>query len=290
MATIIHTEPDVKICEREYDGIEFFYEIMRIWEGYRTCYYHKVDFADALPFKVDSPDDVKFAAIDNLKKAYIADFIEASNNANLIANKYGYTTITQHMNDDQIKQFAINHWINHLDDYDSINWLSFVNASKHISKRMVHESPFEHGIVSFTLDNVSRSLTHQLVRHRIASYSQMSQRYVSEDPDNINVVLPSKIMANDKAKEVVLDYLNMLGDVISSLKSLGIKNEDLRCIYPNAMTTNIVVTMNFRELKHFLELRMDRHAQDEIRLTAFKIWTHMTQCIPFIWTKLGNNA
>jgi len=172
------------------------------------------------------------------------------------------------------------------DRMGALEWFRMINACKSISDKLKrgHESPFEHGVVTYTLHNVSRSLTHQLVRCRLASYSQASQRYIGEDPSDLSVVLPVAIRNRSDAANMVMRYFEKLPELITELKKLGIKNEDIRCIYPNAMPTDIKVTMNFRELKHFFELRISKHAQDEIRLVAFDLWTAMCNCMPFIWT------
>jgi thymidylate synthase ThyX len=71
--------------------------------------------------------------------------------------------------------------------------------------------------------------------------------------------------------------------VMNRLKELGIRNEDIRCIFPNAMSTSIQVTMNFREVKHLLELRLDSHAQDEIREMSYALLCMLSAHMPFIW-------
>ena len=92
-----------------------------------------------------------------------------------------------------------------------------------------------------------------------------------------------KVYHNPQALKVVEDYLNQLPDVINKLADLGIKNEDIRCVFPNAMYTSLVSTMNFREWKHLFELRIDSHAQYEIREISYSIWEYLNERIPFVW-------
>lgn len=130
-----------------------------------------------------------------------------------------------------------------------------------------HESVIEHASATFEITGVSRALTHQLVRCRLASYSQKSQRYCKEG--QFDYVIPPSIQGLDAA------YFNTtmrnLQKVYNDLIQLGIKAEDARFVLPNACCTEIVMTMNFRELRHFIELRADKHAQWEIRELAKQI-------------------
>jgi thymidylate synthase (FAD) len=129
-----------------------------------------------------------------------------------------------------------------------------------------HLSVLEHASFTFVLEGVSRSCTHQLVRHRIASYSQQSQRYVKLE--GIEFVLPSSIKSNTKAWEVFRKALDGCRDCYSDLIRKGIPTEDARYILPQATASKIVVTMNARELRTFFELRCCLHAQWEIRMAA----------------------
>lgn len=133
-----------------------------------------------------------------------------------------------------------------------------------------HESILEHASVTFEIDGVSRALTHQLVRHRIGcSYSQQSQRYVKSD--NFDYVIPEDIRSNS---EIFSDYFNLMESIksfYSKAVGKGIPAENARFMLPNATTTKIMVTMNFRALRHFIELRADKHAQWEIRELAKEI-------------------
>lgn len=132
-----------------------------------------------------------------------------------------------------------------------------------------HLSTFEHASATFEITGVSRALTHQLVRHRIASYSQQSQRYVNEE--GFEYVTPHTVEENDDAKKEFDDAVESMRASYAKLIELGIPKEDARFLLPNACATKIVVTMNFRELRHFIKLRGGKGAQWEIRELAVKM-------------------
>lgn len=132
-----------------------------------------------------------------------------------------------------------------------------------------HLSVFEHASVSFLVEGISRACSHQLVRHRMASYSQGSQRYVKGCPVN---VIPLSIESNEKALDAFMDALFVCQNAYKVMvNECGIPAEDARYILPNASETSLVVTMNWRELFHFFNLRTDKAAQWEIRELAFKM-------------------
>jgi len=138
------------------------------------------------------------------------------------------------------------------------------DAQKTLSKivGMGHHSVIEHAVFTFSIEGVSRALTHQLVRHRIASYSQQSQRYVSlKDP---TYVTPHTVESNKDALETYDRIMDSIWKAYSKLEGI-IPPEDARYVLPNACTTNITVTMNARELLHFFSLRCCERAQWEIR-------------------------
>ena len=129
-----------------------------------------------------------------------------------------------------------------------------------------HVSPFEHAGFTFAVEGVSRVATHQLVRHRIASYSQRSQRYVAAN--GVTCVVPPEISRNEKAARVFGESLAASQAAYEKLSALGVPREDARFILPHGLETAIIVTMNARELLHFFELRLCRRAQWEIRGVA----------------------
>jgi len=151
--------------------------------------------------------------------------------------------------------------------------------------KMGHTSVIEHTNFTFTISDVSRSLTHQLVRHRIASYAQQSQRYV--DFKEPNYVTPPKISKDKKMKKAYDDTMEIIWKEYNKLLEKGIPAEDCRFILPNAACTNIIVTMNARSLQNFFELRCCLHAQWEIRQLANKMLTEVKKVAPIIFKNAG---
>ena len=126
-----------------------------------------------------------------------------------------------------------------------------------------HLSMVEFGYATFKLTNVSRALLAQITRHRLASFQVRSQRYVDET--SFDFVTPESIADNEEAIDIYLSLMDDIRMAYSKLVSLGIKKEDSRMVLPNACTTQIMIGANFREWRHILELRLDKHAQKEIR-------------------------
>ncbi|MCX7682122.1 MAG: FAD-dependent thymidylate synthase [Anaerolineae bacterium] len=126
-----------------------------------------------------------------------------------------------------------------------------------------HESLIEHASATFEISGISRACSHQLVRHRLASYSQESQRYVSmASPE---WVIPPAISADPEALAIWEQFAANVQQAYQMLRARGIRKEDARFVLPNATATRIVVTMNFRELLHVFRLRISPEAQWEIR-------------------------
>jgi len=155
---------------------------------------------------------------------------------------------------------------------------------KHVMN-LGHTSVIEHTSFSFAISDVSRSLTHQLVRHRIASYAQQSQRYVNLNEPNY--VTPPKIAKNKEMKKVYDKTMNNIWREYNKLLDLGIPAEDSRYILPNATCTNIIVTMNARSLLNFFELRCCLHAQWEIRQLANRMLKEVKKVAPTIFKNAG---
>jgi len=133
-----------------------------------------------------------------------------------------------------------------------------------------HHSVLEHISFSFAIDGVSRTLTHQLVRHRIASFSQQSQRYVefSGEPGSkksTDFITPPTIKENEQAFKIYQTQIDSLYQSYLELTKLGIPAEDARFILPNATETKLIMTMNFRELITVSKLRLCEKAQWEIK-------------------------
>jgi thymidylate synthase (FAD) len=148
-----------------------------------------------------------------------------------------------------------------------------------------HTSVIEHTNFTFAISDVSRSLTHQLVRHRIASYAQQSQRYV--DFKEPCYVTPPKIEKNKEMKKAYDITMENIWKEYNKLLGMGIPAEDARFVLPNAACTNIIVTMNARSLMNFFELRCCLHAQWEIRQLANKMLTEVKKIAPTIFKNAG---
>jgi thymidylate synthase (FAD) len=148
-----------------------------------------------------------------------------------------------------------------------------------------HTSVVEHASFTFAISDVSRSLTHQLVRHRIASFSQQSQRYVNLNEPNY--VTPPKIAKDKKMKEAYEKTMNNIWSEYNKLLKMGLPAEDSRYILPNAACTNIIVTMNARSLLNFFELRCCLHAQWEIRTLANLMLKEVKKAAPTIFKNAG---
>ena len=150
---------------------------------------------------------------------------------------------------------------------------------------MGHFSTLEHVSFTFAIEGVSRVLTHQLVRHRIASYSQQSQRYVKEH--DFETILPPSIAARPAAREKFEKLMGEIRGLYTEWTEMGIPAEDARYILPNAAETKIVVTMNVRSLLNFFSLRCCNRAQWEIRILAEKMLEEVKKVAPVLFEKAG---
>lgn len=156
-----------------------------------------------------------------------------------------------------------------------------------------HESPLEHVKFTFAIEGVSRALTHQLVRHRIASFSQQSQRYVKEK--DFDYIIPSSIEKNPEAKNefnklmatIQQSYTKLLTFLGQDNLSGETANQDARFVLPQAAETKIVVTMNCRELLHFFKHRCCSRAQWEIRKLAEKMLADCKKRLPLLFSQAG---
>ena len=148
-----------------------------------------------------------------------------------------------------------------------------------------HLSVLEHVQFSFAISGVSRALSHQLVRHRIASYSQQSQRYVKAD--DFEYVVPPSISSNPASELMFCYAMELLSESYGSLTERGIPPEDARFVLPNASATKIVVTMNCRALLHFFEERCCNRAQWEIRALAKAMLNICKDKLPVVFANSG---
>lgn len=148
-----------------------------------------------------------------------------------------------------------------------------------------HHSVVEHMNFTFKIEGVSRVLTHQLVRHRIASYSQRSQRYCSEE--GAKMVVPPSIEQNDVALDIYNKIMWRIEEAYKDLQALEIPNEDARFVLPNACDTKMIVTMNARSLQNFFTHRCCNRAQWEIRDVAKQMLALCLEVAPNIFKKSG---
>ena len=164
-----------------------------------------------------------------------------------------------------------------------------------------HESVAEHAVFTFQIEGISRACSHQLVRHRMASYSQQSQRYVNMG--GFEYVTPPSI--GDRKIGSTLDPITLqkyeftlkeeYDAIMKNLQSAycrlvekhGVPEEDARYILPNACCTNITVTMNARELRHFFKLRLCKRAQWEIRELAECMYGCVKHIAPVLFEGVG---
>ena len=148
-----------------------------------------------------------------------------------------------------------------------------------------HMSPFEHASFTFAVEGASRVMTHQLVRHRVASYSQQSQRYVTMGTPRY--VVPPEIDGSPEARAVFESAAREAYAAYERMISLGAPKEDARFILPHGWETSIMITMNARELCHFFELRLCRRAQWEIRKAAREMLSIAINAAPELFDTAG---
>jgi thymidylate synthase (FAD) len=160
--------------------------------------------------------------------------------------------------------------------------------------RSGHMSALEHASFTFAVDGISRACSHQLVRHRVASYSQQSQRYV-RFASNGDFIIPPSVEASSEARAVFMEAMENARKAYERLVEIGLAEgrgnesvfEDARFVLPNAAETKIVVTMNARELRHFFSLRCCRRAQWEINRLAWTMRSLVLAAAPVLFEGTG---
>ena len=147
-----------------------------------------------------------------------------------------------------------------------------------------HLSPIEHSFASFYISGISRACSHQIVRHRLASYSQRSQRYCAEE--EWNPIVPDSL--DDGKRRWIYD--GFMKNAKLAYKKLtedfGVPEEDARFVLPNATPTELIMTANFREWRHFIKVRNTEHAQWEIREVAKRVLEQLYEVAPEIFEDL----
>ena len=150
-------------------------------------------------------------------------------------------------------------------------------------------SVLEHSVYTFSIEGISRVASHQLVRHRIASYTQMSHRFARPIDEYYKPIIPISIKKRD-VHELVNKAYNNAYEIYYELLKSGIPEEDARYVLPNAVNTNIVVTMNARELYNFFSLRLCSRAQWEIRAIAWRMLEEVKKVHPRLFRYAGPNC
>jgi len=144
-----------------------------------------------------------------------------------------------------------------------------------------------HVSFTFAVQDISRACSHQLVRHRVASYSQQSQRFVEVKALEKHVVVPSTISNSEKAYVTFWGLLKETQRAYEDLVGFSVPMEDARFVLPNATETHLLVTMDGQELFHFFGLRCCNRAQWEIRLLADSMLREVLRVEPELFRKAG---
>lgn len=177
-----------------------------------------------------------------------------------------------------------------LDMAGMVGWLKA--KPEHVTKvlKLIKDrgefSVVEHAVWTFYIEEVSRALSHQLVRHRIASYSQQSQRFVSMDRPTF--VMPIECRGKPEQERAFTAAMERAWEEYARLEKSGLVRGDARFVLPNACTTKIIVTMNTRSLYNFFNLRIDVHSQWEIRQLASEMLRVVKGVAPLLFDFYDN--
>ena len=168
------------------------------------------------------------------------------------------------------------------------SYLSFDKQREGSEKKFIrmlikrgHYSVLEHAYATFRISGVSRAFTHQLVRHRLCSFTQQSQRRVDES--NFRYVEPPSIKNKVEAHKIFNGFMEYARKTYTKLAEMNIPKEDARYVLPNAIESQIVVTANLREWRHIVELRGSPNAQWEIRKAAIEILKILKKHAPTVF-------
>jgi len=170
-------------------------------------------------------------------------------------------------------------------DYNDVYSILNEQSPSEVKKRLVsalkarHYGIFEHMVFTFEITG-SRIMTHQMVRHRIASFLQKSNRTL--DVTKMGFLMPD--MSEENIEEA-LEFLKMCDDFFYQLIESGVSRDDARRFYPHGVGTGIIITINCRALMHFLKLRLSSKANWEIRYIANEMLKIAKQHMPYIFEK-----
>ncbi len=171
------------------------------------------------------------------------------------------------------------------------SYLSFDKQGEDTEKRFIrmlikngHLSVLEHAYATFRISGVSRAFTHQLVRHRLCSFIQQSQRYVDES--NFDYIEPESIRNDSAAHSIFVEAMERAREAYRRLNDLRIRREDARYVLPNAVESQIVVSANFRQWRYLLGLRGKPQSQWEFRRVAIEILKILKTHAPTVFEDL----
>jgi len=150
-----------------------------------------------------------------------------------------------------------------------------------------HLSLFEHTVFTFFIKDISRVATHQLIRHRIASYTQLSERYTNVN----NFCILESMSNNEEVKKQLQIFYNGVVNFAKELEEKGLSKQQIRYIYPQSSASNILVTMNLRSMFNFLSLRLAKDADEEIKSIAKIFYNAIKVVMPITmkyWSEKNN--
>ncbi len=153
--------------------------------------------------------------------------------------------------------------------------------------KLGHYSVLEHATFTFVIEGISRVTSHQLVRHRLASFSQQSQRYVKISEEGFPYIVPKSIAHVEKLNKIFIDAIKKLDRIYHILLVHNIEAEDARYILPQAVTTKMIISANARELLLIFKLRCCNRAQWEIREVAINMLREVKKIAPTIFENAG---
>ncbi|MBQ03501.1 thymidylate synthase (FAD) [Candidatus Bathyarchaeota archaeon] len=155
---------------------------------------------------------------------------------------------------------------------------------KNAKEGLTDNDLLSHTAFTFAIEGISRACSHQLVRHRVASYSQQSQRYITEKKLREKIVTPSSI---GERSEIFRDLVEASGEAYGKLVESGVPKEDARFVLPNAAETSMIMTMDGESLNHFFGLRCCERAQWEIRDLADAMLLEVIAVAPSLFKETG---